>query len=227
MPRPTLRARKQQRARDEIVTAAYELFAERGYADVTVADIAERAEVGRTTFFRYFGDKQEVVFADEQEWLDDIGRRQRRLHPDGPPSLPEALRLLRETTLAICAQVTQDAERYVQRERLIADNPELGDRAARKRRRLAETLGEILREQNASAQTATLAPHVALACYNAGHEIAAGDPSALGPHVAAAFDLLGIGSLSPEESQQNDEGRRTASRGTAAPAPRGEPEEPV
>ncbi|WP_433513252.1 TetR/AcrR family transcriptional regulator [Nonomuraea sp. CA-143628] len=194
MSRPPLRVRKRQRARDEIVAAAYELFAERGYADVTVADIAERAEAGRTTFFRYFGDKQEVVFADEQEWLDKVARRHRELSVDGAPTLSEALALLRETTLAICAEVTRDAEHYVRRERLIADNPELSDRADRKQRRLAETLGEILRDQGASPETAALAPQLALACYNAGREIAADDPAALGPSVAAAFDRLGIAS---------------------------------
>ncbi|MFF5212704.1 TetR/AcrR family transcriptional regulator [Streptosporangium sp. NPDC000396] len=194
MSRPTLRARKQQRARDEIIAAAYELFAERGYVDVTVVDIAERAEVGRTTFFRYFGDKQEVVFAGEQEWLDNVGRRHRELRPAGPPSLPEALALLRDTTTAICTEATRDAGRYVLRERLIAENPELGDRAARKQRRFAEAMSEILREQGASAETAALAPQIALACYNAGREVAAGDPAALGPSVVAAFDRLGIAS---------------------------------
>src|SRR5690625_5790300 len=48
-----------------IVSAAFQLFAEHGFENVTVAAIAERAEVGRTTFFRYFGDKQQVLFADE------------------------------------------------------------------------------------------------------------------------------------------------------------------
>ncbi|MEU6430614.1 helix-turn-helix domain-containing protein [Microbispora sp. NPDC046973] len=192
MSRPSLRERKQQRARDEIVEAAYALFAERGYAAVTVADIAERAEVGRTTFFRYFGDKQEVVFANEQDWLDDIGRRHRELRPDRPPSLAEALSLLRATTEAVCEQVTRDPRRYAERERLIAGNPELGDRAARKQRRLAESLSEILREQGASAETAALAPRVALACYIAGREVAGADPAALRPNVAAAFDALGI-----------------------------------
>ena len=51
--RPPLRERKQQKAREQIVEAAFALFAERGFTDVTVTDIAERAEVGRTTFFRY------------------------------------------------------------------------------------------------------------------------------------------------------------------------------
>src|SRR5262245_51211351 len=64
-----LRARKRERARGAIVAAAYELFAERGFDQVTVSDIAERAEVGRTTFFRYFGDKQEVIFTGADTFL--------------------------------------------------------------------------------------------------------------------------------------------------------------
>lgn len=192
----SLRARNQQRARHEIVEAAYRLFAERGYAEVTVPDIVERAGVGRTTFFRYFGDKQEVVFAGEEEWLETVGRWQRRLsiaRPPGPavpPSLSEALAMVRETAAMICAKAIQDPARYVLRQRLIDQNPELGDRAARKQRRFAETISEILREQGASVQTAALAPQLALACYNAGRELAAGDPTKLGPSVAAAFDRL-------------------------------------
>ncbi|WP_371780510.1 hypothetical protein [Streptosporangium subroseum] len=38
---------------------------------------------------------------------------------------------------------------------------------------------EDLRQRGASAETAALAPQLALACYKAGHEIAAGDPDAL------------------------------------------------
>jgi AcrR family transcriptional regulator len=192
--RPSLRVRKQQRARDEIIRAAYELFAERGYADATVADIAERAEIGRTTFFRYFGDKQEVVFADEQRWLDNVGRQYRELSLAGPPSLPEALTRLRATAAAICAAATRNPEHYVQRERLIADNPELNDRAARKQRRFAEIMSETLREQGASPDTAALAPQIALACYNAGSQLAAGTPGRLGLSVEAAFDQLGVAS---------------------------------
>lgn len=194
-PAHSLRARNQQRARDEIVEAAYRLFAERGYAQVTVPDIVERAGVGRTTFFRYFGDKQEVVFAGEEEWLETVGRWQREHSAaESPVSLSqaEALALVRETAVMICTRATQDPARYVLRERLIDQNPELGDRAARKQRRFAETIGEILREQGASAHTAALAPQLALACYNAGREMAAGDPAKLGPSVEAAFDQLGV-----------------------------------
>jgi AcrR family transcriptional regulator len=186
-----LRERKQQRARDAIIAAAFDLFGERGYVDVTVADIAERAEVGRTTFFRYFGDKQEVVFAGEHDWLESVTARHRARQPAGPPSLAEAIALLRETVAGICAWATRDPEHYVRRERLMAENPELEDRSARKQRLFASAIADILREQGASARTAALAPQIALACYAAGRQIAAGDPALLGPSVDAAFERLG------------------------------------
>ena len=68
-PPLSLVERKQRQARQRIIEAARELFLERGFDGVSVGDIAERAEVGRTTFFRHFGDKQEVVFANEQELM--------------------------------------------------------------------------------------------------------------------------------------------------------------
>jgi AcrR family transcriptional regulator len=50
--------------RDRLVDAAFELFAERGYEQTTVDDIADRAGVGRTTFFRQYRSKEDVIFPD-------------------------------------------------------------------------------------------------------------------------------------------------------------------
>src|SRR4051812_50103709 len=47
--------------------AAMELFIERGYEQTTVAEIAGRAGVTARTFFRYFADKREVLFAGSLE----------------------------------------------------------------------------------------------------------------------------------------------------------------
>src|SRR5689334_1971249 len=50
--------RKQKAAWLRIVAAATKLLAERGFDGASVSDIADLAEVGRTTFFRHFSDKQ-------------------------------------------------------------------------------------------------------------------------------------------------------------------------
>jgi AcrR family transcriptional regulator len=62
-PEPTegLRSRKKVRTRLAIEDAALALFAEQGYEETTVEQIAERAEVSTTTFFRYFPGKADVI----------------------------------------------------------------------------------------------------------------------------------------------------------------------
>ena len=49
-------------AAERLVVAALDLFAERGYENPTVIEIAERAGLTKSTFFRHFPDKREVLF---------------------------------------------------------------------------------------------------------------------------------------------------------------------
>ncbi|GAB3140691.1 TetR/AcrR family transcriptional regulator [Amycolatopsis sp. NPDC004378] len=190
--RPSLRERKQKQAREQIVEAAFQLFAERGFTDVTVTDIAERAEVGRTTFFRYFGDKQEVVFSDEQELLDHLAERQRALPGEAPQSLPEALDQVRGLVLDVCAEATADARHYEMHQRLVEQNTELKDRSARKLQRFAELGEAILLERGAPREVAVLAAQIAVACYQAGSRLAGADAGALAPAVDTAFGRLDV-----------------------------------
>jgi AcrR family transcriptional regulator len=57
-------ARWEPNAAERLALAALDLFAERGYENTTVIDIAQRAGLGKTTFFRHFQDKREVLFGD-------------------------------------------------------------------------------------------------------------------------------------------------------------------
>ncbi|MZD05488.1 TetR family transcriptional regulator [Streptomyces sp. SID5785] len=62
-------------ARSRLADAAFALFDERGYEQTTVDEIAERAGVGRTTFFRHYRSKEEVIFPDHDRLLDLIRDR--------------------------------------------------------------------------------------------------------------------------------------------------------
>ena len=57
-----LRDRKRQRTRQALISAAMRLFAEKGYEQTTVAEIAAGAEVSTKTFFNHFASKDEVLF---------------------------------------------------------------------------------------------------------------------------------------------------------------------
>ncbi|MGW5061808.1 TetR/AcrR family transcriptional regulator [Streptomyces sp. NPDC004096] len=56
-------------ARTRLADAAFALFDEYGYEQTTVDDIAERAGVGRTTFFRHYRSKEDVIFPDHDRLL--------------------------------------------------------------------------------------------------------------------------------------------------------------
>ncbi|MEN0129275.1 MAG: helix-turn-helix domain-containing protein [Brevundimonas sp.] len=53
-------------APQRLAAAAFDLFAEQGYDETTVAQIAERAGLTRSTFFRHFADKREILTAGQK-----------------------------------------------------------------------------------------------------------------------------------------------------------------
>jgi AcrR family transcriptional regulator len=62
-------------ARDRLAEAAFALFDERGYEQATVDDITDRAGLGRTTFFRHYRSKEDVIFPDHDRLLELIKDR--------------------------------------------------------------------------------------------------------------------------------------------------------
>jgi AcrR family transcriptional regulator len=93
---PGLRERKKARTRAELQRHALRLFRDRGWAATTVDDIAAAAEVSRSTFFRYFPTKEDVVLFDD---VDPLYEQAFRALPSGTPLL-EALRSCLRTAFA-------------------------------------------------------------------------------------------------------------------------------
>lgn len=61
--------------RERLIAAAFDLFAERGFDASTVDDVAERAGVSRTTFFRHFKSKEDAIFPDHAAVIQQIEGR--------------------------------------------------------------------------------------------------------------------------------------------------------
>ena len=61
--------------RERLAQAAFTLFDERGYEQTTVDDITERAGLGRTTFFRHYRSKEDVIFPDHDLMLTQVRDR--------------------------------------------------------------------------------------------------------------------------------------------------------
>ena len=194
-PPLSLVERKQRQARQRIIEAARELFLERGFDGVSVGDIAERAEVGRTTFFRHFGDKQEVVFANEQELLDTITAARQADSTPAPRGATEAVEQLRPIVLALCAQATVSPEAYARHFQLIEQHPELRARDAVKMQQIADKLSELLMHRGSDEATARFAAQIAIACYQTAKSLG-NNPRTLADETQTAFSralTLGTG----------------------------------
>ena len=91
-PRPSLRERKKLATRRALRRAALDLVAERGFAHVTVEDIAEAADVSPRTFFNYFPSKEAALFGADTGRTEAL--RQRLIQTSPGESALAALRIV-------------------------------------------------------------------------------------------------------------------------------------
>lgn len=82
-------------ARARLAEAAFALFDERGYEQTTIDDIAERAGLGRSTFFRHYRSKEDVIFPDHDRLLKLVrDRLQTSGHRPALSAAADAVRLV-------------------------------------------------------------------------------------------------------------------------------------
>ena len=110
-PRASLRERKKLATRRSLRKHALDLVAERGFANVTVEDIAEAADVSPRTFFNYFPSKEAVLFGADPDRAASLRDRLVRTAP-GAPAL-EALRIV----------IAEDAQAAADELRELGGNP--------------------------------------------------------------------------------------------------------
>jgi AcrR family transcriptional regulator len=145
-------------AKGRLAVAAMELFEERGFEATTVADIAERAGLTKRTFFRYFGDKREVLFAGTEALREKFVAAIAAAPADDCP-----LDAIAAGLDAMADLFDELGERPRKRQAIIAAHPELQERELIKLNGYAAAGAAALRERGVDEPGATLASEAGLA----------------------------------------------------------------
>jgi AcrR family transcriptional regulator len=155
-------ARWEPNARERLVLAALDLFAEQGYDNTTVAQVASQAGLTKTTFFRHFSDKREVLFAGQETHA--------RLLADGVAGAPDSATPLEAVAAALdalTASFSAEQREFGPRlHKVIVGNAELQERAAFKRAALAAALTSALDKRGVPDLTASLAADLGVRAFD-------------------------------------------------------------
>ncbi|GAB2530107.1 TetR/AcrR family transcriptional regulator [Nocardia heshunensis] len=151
--------------RQRLVRAALDLFGEQGYDNTTVIEIAERAGLTKSTFFRHFPDKREVLFVGQNTLCE--------LLTVGIAEAPETATPLE----AIAFGFDSAASAFTPERRgfgprmvaIIADHPELQERDALKRRAFAVAMTQALHARGVPDPSARLAAELGVLAFGDAH----------------------------------------------------------
>ena len=157
-------ARWEPNARSRLEQAAFALYAERGFENTTVAEIAERAGLTERTFFRYFADKREVLFSSagalQEALVSTVANASDSLPPIGAVA----------AGLEAAADILPDREIARQRQAIIAENPELQERELIKFATLSAALADTLRRSGVKEPAASLTAEMGMAVFKIAFE---------------------------------------------------------
>jgi AcrR family transcriptional regulator len=158
-------SRWEPNAKGRLERAALELYANGGFEQTTVAEIAKRAGLTERTFFRYFGDKREVLFA-------GADRLQTLLVDEviGAPSSATPIGAV-AAALEVAAGLLQENREFAQRRRnAISTNNELQERELIKLAILALAMAAALRTRGVLEPTASLSAEAGIAIFKVAFE---------------------------------------------------------
>jgi AcrR family transcriptional regulator len=181
-----LRERKKRQTRDALTRAALELFAERGYDETTLAEIAEAAGVSTRTIFAYFPSKEDILFATTQAMCDALtGALVER------PAGTDTLTALREFILSSAHEKSDLDHKLGQ---LIAGDATLASRKRARISQLQEALAAAIAD-DLGVGPDDLRPQVAAASLTAAFEVLEKKDSSLASaptaeEIAAAIDPI-------------------------------------
>jgi AcrR family transcriptional regulator len=152
-------------AQGRLAQAAWELFAERGFEQTTVAEIATRAGLTERTFFRHFADKREVLFWGQHALQE--------LMVNAVVGAPDSAAPIDAMAAALEAAGEVFRERHEgsrQRQAIIAANPELQERELIKLATLGSALAGALSQRGVPEPAASLAAEAGVAVFRVAFE---------------------------------------------------------
>jgi AcrR family transcriptional regulator len=181
-------ARWQPDARERLVAAALELFNERGYDETTVAQIAERAGLTKSTFFRHFPDKRDLLAAGQ----DTIAQLLREGVAAAPADATPLAVVCSGLAAAAAAFTSFNRELAPRLKAAIAASTELQERNALKQIGLSVAMVEALQARGIPAPTALLAAELGAVAFKTAYAQWAepGEEQDLGAMACAALREL-------------------------------------
>lgn len=154
-------SRWEPNARDRLARAALDLYAERGFEQTTVAEIAKRAGLTERTFFRHFADKREVLFSGGVELQETMVGGVLGAHASAAPIDAVAAGLV-----AGAATLQERRGFAFKRAGVIAASAELQERELIKLATLASALSDALRQRGVGEPTASLTAQAGIAVFH-------------------------------------------------------------
>jgi AcrR family transcriptional regulator len=185
--------RRKRRTRQAIQKAALELFAERGYRQTTINDIAERADVAPRTVTVHFPAKEELLLDAEPFTLDSLSERLSARPPH--ESALDALRDWMATTMSeVESSASEPDGRFWQRRALrahiITGEPELRGRSRASYYPFERTLADAIGEDLGTSGNSLIPRIAALAAVAGLRELYESDEAQGLPAPSSATELL-------------------------------------